>query len=78
MVKEMANDIDEAVRVDVTELAFVSEVRAGIIEVDIDELYAALATRGQDTGSGGRLKSAGAVNTTFVVDQEMYEDGRYD
>ena len=58
-------------------MGFVSEVRAGIIEVDIDALHAALAARGEDADRG-RLKSAGSVKTSFAIDQGMYEDGRYD
>ncbi len=74
----MGKAADDVKNTDMTDLDFVTEVRPGIIEVDVDRMKAALAARGLDASVGARLKTCGTVETSFDMDQSMYEDGRYE
>ncbi|MFP4250618.1 MAG: hypothetical protein ACLFU7_13245 [Armatimonadota bacterium] len=74
----MGKTVDDVRSRDITDLDFVTEVRPGVIEVDVDRMKSALAARGLNPSVGARLKASGIVKTDFEIDQSLYEDGRYE
>lgn len=70
----MSRDVNELSGRDITDLACVRRVRAGLLAVDV----ARLRELGDQAAGTRDLRASGIVKAGFVVDQSMYDDGRYE
>lgn len=77
-VDAMSRDVNELSSRDITSLGCVKRIRPGLLAVDVERLRATRTAQAPAGAGRSALNASGIVKAGFVVDQNMYEDGRYE